>query len=100
MEDLEFESAPPAQRPKTATVFGLLVGAAGILSYLGAYAMTNAMVAAELLKPWPRDHDPRLKWFLTGFVVLIGLFGGIGALLRFIGSRHLKQIDEMEHTDA
>jgi hypothetical protein len=100
MNEVEFESAPPPQRPRTATVLGLLVGAAAILSYLGAYAMTNALVAAEVLKPWPREQDPRLRWFLVGFVVLVSLFAAIGAVFRFFGSRHLKQIDEMEQADA
>jgi hypothetical protein len=100
MNEVEFESAPPPQRPRTATVLGLLVGAAAILSYLGAYAMANALVAAEVVKPWPREQDPRFRWFLVGFVVLVSLFAGLGAMFRFFGSRHLKQIDEMEQTDA
>jgi len=100
MDDLEFESAPPAERPRTITVLGFLVISAATLSYLGAYAMTNALVAADLIKAWPKDHDPRLKWFLLGFVTLVTLFAGIGALFRFFSSRHLKKIDEMEQPDA
>ena len=100
MEDLEFETAPTPQRPRTVTVLGLLVGAAAILSYLGAYAMVNALVAAEVLKAWPRESDPRPKWFLIGFVLLVALFGSVGAAFRFFSSRHLKQIDEMEQSDA
>src|SRR5262245_3631098 len=100
MEDLEFESAPPAQRPRTITVVGLLVVTAATLSYLGAYAMTNALVAADLLKAWPKDNDPRPKWFLFGFVMLVTLFAGIGAMFRFFSSRHLKKIDEMDQADV
>jgi hypothetical protein len=99
MEDLEFQSAP-VERPRTITVIGVLVVTAATLSYLGAYAMANALVSADLIKAWPKDHDPRFKWFLVGFVMLITLFGGIGAMFRFFSKRHLKKIDEMDQADV
>jgi hypothetical protein len=96
MNDPEFESAPTDARPRNATVIGLLTLAAAIFSYLGSYAVTNALVAADLLKPWARGHDPRLKWFVIGFVVLMTLFLGIGAVARRSSARHLRQIEDME----
>ena len=96
MSELEFQSAPPQQRPKTATVLGLLAAVAAMLSYLGTYAMANALVSAEVLKPWPSDHDPRPKWFVVGFVVLSALFAVIGGIARHVSARGLKQIEEME----
>jgi hypothetical protein len=96
MNDVEFESAPAPSRPKTATVLGLLAVAAAVLSYLGAYAMPKALVAAEVLKPWPANQDPRPAWFAVGFVVLIVLFCLIGFLARLSSARHLRQIERME----
>ncbi len=88
---------PP--RPKTATVVTLLVGAALILSYLAAYAVTNALVAADVISAWPRDRDPRPRWMGVGFFALIGLFTVIGAVVRVMSRRQLHKIDEMETTE-
>jgi hypothetical protein len=96
MNEVEFETAPTPERPRTATVLGLLVASAAILSYLGSYAMANALVSAEVLKPWPHDHDPRLRWFLTGFVILVSVFFAIGAVARFVSGRSMKQVEDME----
>lgn len=97
MNDLEFESAPPVnERPKTATVVGLLIAAAMIISYLSSYAVANAMVAADVVKPWPADSDPRPKWFIIGFIILITLFGGIAMAARQLSALQMKKFDEME----
>jgi hypothetical protein len=96
MDNVEFETTPAPQRPKTATVLGLLAGVAATLSYLGTYAMANALVSAEVLKPWPSDHDPRPKWFAVSFVLLAGLFAAIGGVARHASARGLKQIEQME----
>lgn len=96
MYDTEFDTAPAPQRPRTATVLGLFAVAATVLSYLLSYAMANALVAAEVLKPFTRDHDPRPRWFLFTFVLLIVVFSAVGALVRFVSARNLKQIEAME----
>ena len=88
---------PP--RPKTATVVSLLVGAALILSYLAAYAVTNALVAADVISPWPRDRDPRPRWMGVGFFALITAFAVVGAAARMLSRRQLHKIDEMDTTD-
>ena len=100
MNEVEFETAPAPQRPRTLSVVGLLAITAAILSYLGAYAMTNALVAAELVRPWAKDHDPRPRWFLVGFVVLICLFSLVAAAARHASSRQMKEIEQMEAEDA
>ena len=97
MNEVEFESAPSiSARPRTTTVVGLLIGVAGIISYLTSYAMANALVAAEIVKPWTKDHDPRPKWFAAGFVILILAFTAIAAIVRHSSARHLREIDQME----
>jgi hypothetical protein len=88
---------PP--RPKTATVVSLLLGAALILSYLAAYAVTNALVAADVMSPWPRDRDPRPRWMGVGFFAVLTVFSVIGAVVRVMSRRQLHKIDEMETSD-
>jgi membrane associated rhomboid family serine protease len=101
MNEPDFESAPAAPRPRTATVLTLLAGAAAIFSYLGAYAMVSALLKAEMLKPWPPTHDPRPKWFIISFAILLCLFSLIGLAARFTSDRQLRRIDEMdESSDA
>ncbi|HVT88566.1 MAG TPA: hypothetical protein VHD56_06925 [Tepidisphaeraceae bacterium] len=96
MNEIEFETAPSPERPRTATVIGLLATTAAVLSYLGTYALSNALVAAEVLRPWPKDHDPRPIRFLIGFVVLIAIFSITGFVARFMSTRQMRQIEEME----
>ena len=88
---------PP--RAKTATVVSLLLGAALTLSYLAAYAVTNALVTADVMSPWPRDRDPRPRWMGVGFFALITAFAVIGAVVRVMSRRQLHQIDEMDTND-
>jgi hypothetical protein len=98
MDVPELEMFEPP-RPKTATVVALLVGAALILSYLAAYAVTNALVAADVMTAWPRDRDPRPRWMGVGFFALITVFSTIGVVTRALSRRQMHKIDEMETTD-
>ncbi|HMB95246.1 MAG TPA: hypothetical protein VKK61_04330 [Tepidisphaeraceae bacterium] len=96
MNEPEFDSAPPMPRPRTTTVLALLAVTAAILSYLGAYAMANALVKAEMITPWPPGNDPRPRWFIIGFAILMGIFFTVGTLARSASGRYLRRIDEME----
>jgi len=92
------ESVSPAvaqPRPRTITVLGMLTAAALVFSYLGAYALADALVAAEVLQAWPRESDPRPRWLLVGFVSLLGTFLVVGALFKWMSRRELQQIDQM-----
>ena len=99
MNETEFISAPSPRRPRTVTVLGLLASAAAVLSYLGTYAMSNALVAADVLKPWPADSDPRPHWFWSTFLVLILLFLAVASLARFTLARHFRQFERMENDE-
>jgi hypothetical protein len=99
MNEVEFESAPVPTRPSTLTVVGMLSLTAATLSYLGSYAIANALVAAELLKAWPRDHDPRPRWFMTGFAILISLFLIIVGAARRSSAKQMKRIEEEMEAD-
>jgi hypothetical protein len=98
---LNEDSASPTAaqpRPRTITVLGMLAAVALVFSYLGAYALANALVAADVIQAWPRESDPRPRWMLMGFVSLLGTFLLVGALFKWISRRELKQIDEMMET--
>jgi hypothetical protein len=91
----DFEGAPPVTKPKLATVIGLLALTSLTFSYLGAYAVSGALVQAEVLHRWQPGHDPRPKWLVAGFVLLLTAFVGIGGLARFLSRRELRHIDKM-----
>ena len=85
---------PP--RPKTLTVVSMLIAAALILSYLMAYAVTNALVAAEVVSRWPPGSDPRPLRMCFGFIAWMTAFTAVAAIAQWMSRRQLKRIDEME----
>jgi hypothetical protein len=89
-----------AAKPSTMTVIGLLALTSLTFSYLGAYAVSGALVRSEVLKHWPADHDPRPRWLALGFFVLLTCFLAVGGLVRFLSKRQLRQIDEMSDETA
>jgi hypothetical protein len=91
--------APPLRKAHTMNVLVLLLVAAAVFSYLGAYAATNALVAANLLNPWPAGDDPRPRWMLDGFVSLLTLFTGVATFLKWSSGRQLRRLDAMEEDE-
>jgi hypothetical protein len=90
------DSADAGERkPRLATIVALLSLVSLTFSYLGSYAVAGALVQAEVLHRWPPGADPRPKWLAAGFVTLLVLFAGAGALVRHLSRRQLKEIDEM-----
>lgn len=92
--ETEIEPVVP-ERPRTVNVLILLAVAALVFSYLGAYAVTNALVSAKIIALWPANQDPRPRWMLVGFVGLMIFFGISGLLLRFLSGRQLKSLDAL-----
>jgi hypothetical protein len=86
-------------RPRTTSVLAILAGAALIFSYLVSYALTNALVAAELMHKWSPGHDPRPRRMLIGFASLMIAFMTVAAIARWISKRQLARIDEMEEEE-
>lgn len=91
----ETDTISPPQPPRTLTVLGMLALTALTFSYLAAYALTNAFVAAQVIQPWPRDHDPRPRRLVIGFCVLMLIFMVLGEVFRRISKNEAKAIDEM-----
>ena len=78
------------------TVVCMLVGAALIVSYLWAYALTDVLVAAELMTRWPPGRDPRPVRMCVGFVVVMGIITIGAAIAQWSSRRQIQRIDEME----
>ena len=93
---LEDSLVPPVKGPRTSTVLALLSVAAAIFSYLLAYCLVNALVAADVMTRWSPGRDPRPKAFLAVFVGLMALFVALGAVARWLSRRQLSRIEEME----
>jgi hypothetical protein len=92
---METDTITPPQPPRTLTVLGMLALTALTFSYLAAYALTNALVAAQVIQPWPRDHDPRPRRLIVGFCVLMLIFMVLGEIFRRLSKSEFKAIDEM-----
>ena len=93
--DDEQPDAGPA-RPRTVTVLSLLAAAAVIVSYLAAYALTNALVAAGAIAQWRPGEDPRPRRMLVCFATLMCVFGGVAGAFRWFSQRQLHSIDRMQ----
>jgi hypothetical protein len=58
--------------------------------------MADALVNAEIVPRWPPGADPRPKWMVSGFFLLMFAFMGVAALFRWLSCRQLRAIDAME----
>ena len=81
-------------RPKILFVMGVLAAVALTFSFLGSYAVYNALVSAGVLQQF-EGKDPRPRWLMIGFGVLMVLFIGIAEFFRFLSKRQFKKIDAM-----
>ena len=93
-ESTETETAP-AGKPRTVTVLGVLALAAAIFSYLGAYAVTDALAKANVIAAVPRSPDPRLRWAAISFAILMVTSLLIGGIMRRLSLRQFRRIDQM-----
>lgn len=98
-ETFEDDSAIAEPKPRTWTVLGLLVAAAGTFSYLGAFAATDALAKVDVIRPIPKDHDPRLLWAAIGFVTIMTLFLVAAIVMRHLSARQFRCIDRMNEGD-
>jgi NADH:ubiquinone oxidoreductase subunit 5 (subunit L)/multisubunit Na+/H+ antiporter MnhA subunit len=85
--------APP--KPRTLTVLTLLMAAAATFSYLGAFAATDALVKAEIMKPIRHHPDPRPLWAVIGFSALLAAFVLVAAFVGYLNKRQFRRIDAM-----
>ena len=83
------------ESPRTLNVLALLVCSAGVFSYLGAYALTNALVAANIMEKWPADHDPRSRWMFLIFAALMGAFLVLAIFFKVTNWRAMRHSDKL-----
>ena len=93
------ESQLQVRRPNSLMVLALFMTVAMVLSWLFAYALSDALVSAELLTPWTAGSDPRPRWLLGCFAGLMTIFGAFAAMARHLSRRQLRRINAMTDED-
>ena len=84
-----------AHRPRASSAMIVLMFAACVLSYLIAYAAPGALVSANVIQAWPAYDDPRPRWMVTCFVLLLGSFILITMFFRMLSRLSMRRIDAM-----
>src|SRR3954469_10047384 len=98
--DVDGIDAADPLKARTATVLGLLVTAAAVLSYFIAFPLTNALRSAEFIAaPAAVGYDPRLRWMAVTFASLLGAFGIAAGVFRLVSRRQMRRIDEMVESE-
>jgi TRAP-type C4-dicarboxylate transport system permease small subunit len=87
-------------RARTSTVLVFLAAAAVMVSWLGVYAVTNALISVDLLSGWPREADPRPQWLVQVFLLVFGTGSIVALLFRFFSNRSLRRIDAMADVEG
>lgn len=80
-------------------VLVLMTLAAGVFSYLGAFAVTGTLAAADVIDKWPPHNDPRPRWMAVSFATLLASFLVIATLFRWTSSRQLRRLDALAQED-
>jgi hypothetical protein len=96
-EESDNDLSPKAPRLRTVIVF--VAAFAIIVSWLGTYGVTNALVATDVIKPFPVGADPRGKWMLNAFGAIFASFTTLALLFQWTSWRQMKQIDEMANAE-
>ena len=82
-----------ANRPHTLSVLIVLMFAAVTISYVFAYGASGALIAANILAPWPPYDDPRPRWMVTSFVLLLSSFTLVTLFFRMLSRLSMRRID-------
>ncbi len=85
--------------PRTTTVLVFLAAFAVMASWLAVYALTNALISANIMSPWPDGIDPRPRWMLNAFGGFFGAFAMIALVFRWTSRRQLRRIDDMANAE-
>ncbi len=96
---MDIENTPSQRVPRTTTVLVFLAASAMIAAWLAVYALTNALIAVDLLAEFPREADPRPAWMLRAFLGIFCVFGIVGGLFRWLSNRQLRRIDAISEAE-
>ena len=96
MDGMEQDTPQAEQPPNVWKILGTLTGASLLFSWLGAYAVTNALANADIIRRVSRDHDPRPLWMLETFLSLLAIFILGGGFMRILSRRQLRRLAAME----
>ena len=96
----EDEIPSPLRLTRTLIVLGLLAIAAVVFSYLGAFAVTTALVNADLLDKWPPGIDPRPRWMLMSLGYISITFCSIATFLKWTSWLQMRRLDATGEEDA
>ena len=80
-------------KPHTYSIALAMIVGAATFSYLGCVALIGALQNQGVIEPFPKGHDPRLRWFLFNFAALTALCFGIWGLVRFLNHRKVEEED-------
>ena len=80
-------------KPHTYSIALAMIVGAATFSYLGCVALIGALQKQGVIDPFPKGHDPRLRWFLLSFAALTAIGFGIYGLVRVLGHRKLDEED-------
>jgi TRAP-type C4-dicarboxylate transport system permease small subunit len=95
------EPVKPARRgARTLFAMLVLVSAAATFSYLSAYAVSDALVSADVMKRWPDGSDPRPRNMACVFAGVLTFFVAVGVIARTLTGRQLRQIDAMSDAEV
>ena len=97
---LQIEIRQRFRLTRTVTVLGLLTLAALAFSYLGAFAISEALVRADLIDSWTPEHDPRPHWMMVSFSTMTGTFCAIGSLLKWTSGRQMRRLDAISNDET
>jgi hypothetical protein len=89
----------PEKPPRMWSVLAMVALTALTFSYLGSYAITNALVAENVMSPWPTGQDPRPRRLVIGFCVLMLVFMAAGEVVRQMSKSDFRAIDEMARAE-
>jgi hypothetical protein len=93
MDAMEIQFARPS-RSRTPFVLVLLILAAFTFSYLGAFAVPEALASFDVIRHWEPGHDPRPVWMVMTFGSLSALFCCVSVLGRLLGGRPPRNADD------
>jgi hypothetical protein len=92
--DVIDDFASGARPSNTLVVLALVILAALTFSYLGAYALPDALIDSQMIPPWPLGADPRPHWMGFIFIGVLGVFLAGTTMVRLASLRQLRRIDQ------